>query len=206
MNGGMIALIIVLAVLLFIILLLLIPLRLKIRYNGKETSAVFKFLFFSVRLYPKKEGAKKKKAPEKEKPYSEMEKKSKAPFTEQVSSLISLVTSSGRIAKLALSLHNLKFTLNAKICAEDAAQTAVSCGTTSAFLHSAVAVLGNFIEIKKRNIVVLPDYEGSESVFNLDAVLSLLPIRLVFNIHKLIPELIAISDALPNKNKGEKTK
>lgn len=209
MNGVSLALVIILAILLFILLLLLIPLRLKIRYNGEETSAVFKYFLFSIRLYPKKDGGKNKKKEnkkEKEKPYSEFQKKSKAPFTQQVSTLISLVTSSGRLAKIALSLHNLKFTVTAKVCSEDAAQTAVNCGKTSAFLHSAAAVLGNFIEIKKRNIAVLPDYEGSESVYNLDAVLSLLPIRLVFNIHKLIPELIAISDALPNKNKGEKTK
>ena len=100
MNGGSLALVICVSVLIFVLLLLLIPLRLKICYNGEETVVVFKYLFFRYTLYPKKEGKsqKNKDKKEKQKPYSDLEKKSKAPFTEQVSSLISLVTSSGRLS------------------------------------------------------------------------------------------------------------
>ena len=67
MNGGSLALVICVSVLLFVLLLLLIPLRLKICYNGEETVAVFKYLFFRFTLYPKKEGKAQKNKDKKEK-------------------------------------------------------------------------------------------------------------------------------------------
>ncbi len=202
MSGGTIALLIIIGFVLLIFSLLSFKLKICFIYKDKKADFFIKYLFIKLPISLEKKKNKKKE--KKEEPGAEAAeksegKKAKELFFEQVSKLLSLLTSAGRILKTALSMHSAEIILNAKICGEDAAKTAIEVGKNSAYIHSALGVLANFVEIKKREISVLPDYEGGESEYTLRAVLYSRPVKLIFNIHKFLGELLKMADALPNK-------
>ncbi len=209
MNGWLLALIIFLSVLALILVLLLFPVRLSISYIGDKTQVFLKYLFIKIRLLPqnKKKGSKKGGAGQEKKisPPSQPQKSSGDSFLDRLEALISGISSAGRVTRLILSMHNANIDLTARVGGDDAAEIAVGCGRLSAYLHSALAVIANTISIKKRKITVLPDYDSKKTLYTLYATLWFFPIRLIFHIHQILPELLRISDALPEKNKkGEK--
>lgn len=188
-------LLIILAIILILILLLSFKLKIEFIYRNKEAQFYIKYLFFRFPLSSEK--AEKEKDAEKNQ--GQKGKRQKKDFFESVSNMLTLVSGAGRIVKTALSLHTAKIFLKAKICSEDAASTAVEVGKTSAFVHSALGVLANFVKIKKRDIVITPDYTGEESDYNLYALVYSRPINLIFNINKFWGDLMLLSSALPNK-------
>lgn len=210
MNGFLLALIIVLSVLGLLFIFLLFPVRLNVRYFNKNTHVFFQYLFFKVTLLPQKKKKKKKRDKVQDKkisPPDKPQKKSNDDFPDKLEALLAAVSSAGRVTRLILSMHNAKIDLTARVGGEDAADIAIECGRLSAYLHGALALLANTICIKKREIKVIPDYDSKKTGYTLYAVLWFLPIRLVFHIHQVIPELLRIADALPDNNsaKGEKT-
>ena len=198
MSGGTIALLIIIGFVLLIFSLLSFKLKICFIYKDKKADFFIKYLFIKIPISLEKKEKKKKKEPKPEAAEKSGVKKAKEPFFEQVSKLLSLLTSAGRILKTALSMHSAEIILNAKICGEDAAKTAIEVGKNSAYIHSALGVLANFVEIKKREISVLPDYDGGESKYDLNAVLYSRPVKLIFNIHRFLGELLKMADALPN--------
>ncbi len=209
MNGWLLALIIFLSVLALIFVLLLFPVRLCVTYIGDKTQVFLRYLFIKIRLLPqkKKKGSKKtgKGQEKKISPPSEPQKSSGDSFLDKLEALISGISSAGRVTRLILSMHNANIDLAVRVGGEDAAEIAVSCGKLSAYLHGALAVIANTISIKKRNVTIVPDYDSKKTLYTLYATLWFLPIRLIFHVHEIIPELLRISDALPDKNKkGEK--
>lgn len=208
MNGAGLAVLIAAAFLALLIFVLCFPLCFDVRYFDDKLEIDLKFLFIKKRLVP----AKSKKAAEKN-AYSKnvMKKKTpgqKEPFFDLAERFFSLVASGGSLLKLAVSFHNAKFELNAAVGGEDAASAAVKTGKFSAYFHSAAAILANYLTIKKRVITVCPDYSRKDTEICFKGRFWSYPIRYLFNIHKILPLLLKIADAVnpqnTNSNKGEK--
>ena len=209
MNGWLLALIIFLSVIALILVLLLFPVRLYVTYIGDKTQVFLRYLFIKIKLLPqdKKKGSKKSGKGQEKKisPPSEPQKSSGDSFIDRLEALLAGISSAGRVVRLILSMHNADIDLTVRVGGDDAAEIAVSCGKLSAYLHSALAVIANTICVKKRKITVLPDYDSKKTLYTLYAKLWFLPIRLISHVHEIIPELLRIADALPDKNKkGEK--
>ncbi|MBQ8868945.1 MAG: DUF2953 domain-containing protein [Oscillospiraceae bacterium] len=205
MSGGTIALIVILAVLLLLALLLCCPLSFYIKYVGEELYVDLKFLFYKKRLMPQdKKKAEKGAEPKEDKP--KKDKKPKEAFFDTLQRFADLLSLGGALGKLALSLHRADLNFKVTVGGEDAAEIAVGTGKMSAYLHTAAAVFANFVNIKKRRITVRPDYNSKKSEYDLSARLYSRPIAYIFNIHKILPLLLKIADALPPKDnkKGEK--
>lgn len=205
MSGGTIALIVILAVLLLLALVLSFPLSFCIRYVDEELYVDLKFLFYKKRLMPQ-DNKKAQKAAEPKGKKPKKDKKPKEAFFDTLQRFSGLLSAGGTLGKLALSLHKARLCFEVKVGGEDAAEIAVGTGKMSAYLHTAAAVFANLINIKKRRITVRPDYNSKKSEYNLSARLYSRPIAYVFNIHKILPLLLRIADALPPKDnkKGEK--
>lgn len=197
MNGAKLTVLIILLIVFLIFLLLCFKLKICVTYKKEEGSVYLKYLFFKFPLsFDKKEKTKDKKA--KTKPKTKKEKK-KLAFREQISKWLDIIASGGRILKLFLSLHKADITLRAKICDEDAAKTAISVGTAQAFVHTAVSVFANYTEVRKRDIIIVPDYKGEKTEYDLFISVYSRPIVLIFNLNKFLKELIIIGDALNKK-------
>lgn len=196
MSGFLKVLLIILAIILLIILLLSFKLKIEFVFRNKQAHFYIRYLFLKFPLSQKK--VEKKKAWEKSEDKNPREKTKKG-FFETVSETLRLISGAGRIITAALRLHKAEIILKAKICSEDAASCAIEVGKNQAFIHSALGVLGNIVEIKKKDISVFPDYKGSESDYDLYAVIYSRPINLLFNIRKFLGELMTLADALPNK-------
>ncbi len=205
MSGGTIALIVILAVLLLLALVLSFPLSFCIKYVDEELYVDLKFLFYKKRLMPQdKKKGKKVAEPKGKKP--KKDKKPKEVFFDTVERFTELLSAGGSIGKLALSLHKARLCFDVKVGGEDAAEIAVGTGRMSAYLHTAAAVFANLVNVTKKRITVTPDYNSKDSEYNLSARLYSRPIAYIFNIHKILPLLLRIADALPPKDnkKGEK--
>lgn len=196
MSGFLKVLLIILAIILAIILLLSFKLKIEFIFRNKQARFYIKYLFLKFPLSQKK--VEKKKDIEKGE-NKKVRGKSKKGFFETVSETLRLISGAGRIITAALKLHSAEVILKAKICSEDAAGCAIEVGKNQAFIHSALGVLGNLVNIKKRDISIVPDYDGSESDYDLYAVIYSRPINLIFNIRKFLGELVTLADALPNK-------
>ncbi len=199
MSGFVVTLLVLLGIILLLCLILSFPLSFYLKYADEELYLDLKFLFFRKRFLPSEK--KEEKKPKADKPKGD--KKPKEAFFDTLERFGGLLSAGGTLGKLALSLHRADLDLNVTVGGEDAAGIAVGTGRMQAYLHSAVAVLANLVRINKAKISVCPDYNSKKSKYNLSARLYSRPIAYVFNIHKILPLLLKIADALPN-NKGEK--
>ena len=195
----MIALYIIAVIIAVILLLLSFKLRAIITYSGKKADIKIKYMFFSIPIDLDKKKKKQKKSPKPKKT-----EKPKKDFFETVSELLELVSAAGAFFKAFLSLCKLELTLDASISKNDAAKTAIETGKTSAYVHSALGFLANFLEIKRRDVSIRPDYESEESKYELYAVIYARPINVLFKANKFLSELLRLADALPEKSKKEK--
>lgn len=197
MNGFLKVLLIILVIILCLLLFLSFKLKTEFIYRNKKAEFSVKYFFIKIPISLKvKEKEKTQQKDLKKKNRSNAKDEN---FFESVSNLLTALSSAGRIVKTALSLHKAEIVLKAKICSDDAAKTAIEVGKTSAFVHSALGVLANFVRIKKRDISLCPDYEGKESDYDLYVCFYSRPINLLFNINKFLGDLSALADALPNK-------
>ena len=199
MSGLVIALLVLLGLIALVVLILSFPLWFYLRYVDEELYLDLKFLFFKKRLMP----SQKKQEPKKKVESSKGEKKPKEAFFDTLQRFGDLLSAGGALGKLALSLHRAELDFKVEVGGEDAAEIAVGVGKMQAYLHTAAAAFANLVEVKKRKICVTPDYNSKKSKYDLSARLYSRPIVYLFNIHKILPLLLKIADALPN-NKGEK--
>ena len=199
MSGLVIALLVLLGLIALVALILSFPLSFYLRYVDEELYLDLKFLFFKKRLMP----SQKKQEPKKEAQKPKGEKKPKDAIFDTLQRFGDLLSAGGALGKLALSLHRAELDFKVEVGGEDAAEIAVGVGKMQAYLHTAAAALANLVEVKKRKICVTPDYNSKKSRYDLSARLYSRPIVYLFNIHKILPLLLKIADALPN-NKGEK--
>lgn len=158
---------------LFILLLLLLflPLSIAVRYGAVEGFTAHVHLFFiPLRVFPlpafltrpKKEKPQKAKA---EKKPSKKKKKEKPPqTTSQKINFVKRLGASGQAAMKVffrhLRIRNVRLVL--PVCAEDAAETAKTCGTIQASIGAFRGVTENFLRIQYKQLELIPDFAGQQ--------------------------------------------
>lgn len=220
MGGVTIALIVIGALLISLVITLAAsPLSIRIIYDGELTCLV-QYLFVKYRIYPFDEKLKAllkgdKKTPEKKEDKPKKSEKSKATkkkgsfeeMQEIIDFIIEAVSSGSSLLKLVLSLQNMVVETDIKVAASDAAQTAIKCGKINAYLHSAISVAANFTRVKNTNLKIYPDYKADKTEAKFMIKVSSAPAKYIFNLHKFVPHIMSIVEALPMKLiKGEKKK
>lgn len=209
MNGGLIALIVLLSMIALFFILCCFPAGVIIDSSTEQTRVTFYYLFLRIPLLPrpkKKKKSRSQAAPQgaADKP-DEADKKDAGSLIDSLNFLRTSLLALGRTARLVLSLHRAVLDLDVAVGGQDAAEIAIDCGKLSAFLHGTLCFLANFLTVRRRRIVVRPDYNAEKTVFSLHARVWLFPITLVFSLHRLLPELLTLLEALPDQKKKQKS-
>jgi len=158
------------AIFLLILALLLCHLKADLRYERETGLVIFlKFLFLRWKVYPKEKGTKTPKKGKKT-PESAPGEKKKSPFKgsslwETFDFFRTLLSSLGDpIFTLLRRMKIRKLRIYAGIRGEDAAQTAISYGQTSAALYGLLAVARNLFRIEAEQIELFPVFDEEASV------------------------------------------
>ncbi|MBQ8731383.1 MAG: DUF2953 domain-containing protein [Oscillospiraceae bacterium] len=153
------------AILLLILALLLCHLKADLRYERETGLVIFlKFLFLRWKVYPKEKGTKTPKKGKKT-PESVPGEKKKSPFKgsslwETFDFFRTLLSSLGDpIFTLLRRMKIRKLRIYAGIRGEDAAQTAISYGQTSAALYGLLAVARNLFRLEAEQIELFPVFD-----------------------------------------------
>ena len=83
------------------------------------------------------------------------------------------------IKKVLRGFYIPQFRLYAHLCGSDAANTAILYGGACSFMGGVMPYLEQVCRIKKTDVQLYPDFEGSETVFDLTVTIMTVPIRLV---------------------------
>lgn len=174
---------VLLGILLFLFILLLLPVHTRARYDG--ALQVWAGLGpVSLRVYPLKSS---KKKPEKKEKTQAAEKKSRKKATankkrgslsfEMICDYIRLGAEALGKMKRRLVLKNL--TCHLKIASNDAAKTAITYGQVTGAVSALYPVLERNLRIKKTDISVDADFEGSKWDILADVTLAVCPLRML---------------------------
>ena len=193
MSGALIAAIVFLSVVLIVLAVLSVPLNFYIDYVGGELFVELRFLFYKKRFLPKQQNKQKQHSQQKADKPKDAKKEG---FFDTAARFLELFSSGGSLGRLALSLHKANLSFEVTVGGEDAAEIAIGCGKMSAYLHTASAVISNVVSVKKRKIKVAPDYNAKNNSYVLSARFWSRPISYIFNIHKIVPLLLRIADAI----------
>lgn len=151
-----------------LLLLLFLPVCVTAEYREGALSVRLRLLgVLRLSLDPFAEKAPKKK-PDKKKRAAARGRKKKAADEPQtkpkkappsVEELLDLLSAAGVLTRRSLrALHIRGVILILPIHREDAAETAVACGKTQAWLNGVLAALRNFLDIRVVQVRTLPDY------------------------------------------------
>ena len=169
------ALLILLAVLLALVLVvLLLPVTAHLHYEAGQFTAAAGTLGLKWQLYPAKpktgpEKPKKPKKPKKKKapPAPQDGQKAAAPKKKRVplgvSEIFEMVRTAGWLLRRilgGLTIHDVRIRM--AIQGSDAADTAVKYGKTSAWLHGGLAGMRNILDIRIRELALVPDFTGEK--------------------------------------------
>lgn len=169
---------VLLGILLFVLFLLLLPVHTRVRFDG--ALQVWAGLGpVSLRIFPLKP---KKDKPKKEKTQGADNKKKptkpkKKLTLEIIFDFIQLGLEALGTLKRQLVLSNL--TVHLKVASKDAANTALLYGRVAAAVSALYPVLDRNLRIKKTDIAVDADFEGTETVVLADLTLAVCPLRLI---------------------------
>ena len=172
-------LLIVLAVLLGLVLvLLLLPVTAELHYEAGQFTAKAGTLGLLFQVYPfqekpegeekprkPKKNRRKKTAVQKKQPAAAGEKPKTAEkkFRITLGAICELVSAAGTLMRQILAgLKIYAVRLRLPVQGADAADTAVQYGKTNAELHSALAVLRNFLDIHIEEMALVPDFTGEK--------------------------------------------
>lgn len=182
MASDMTALIVIAAIVLFFAIVLSIPVVVYVDSgtDGFKLRVRYAFLNFKLVGYPKKPKKEKPRREKKPKPAKAKaaEKKPAAPRSarETVELVLQLVRSAaGPMWKFIRGIRIRRLYVHYHVDKGDAAQTAIACGQTNAYLYGAYAVLAQVFRFKDVRIVVTPvfyEYEHHDRIY---AVVSVLP-------------------------------
>ena len=165
---------ILLAVLLGLILIaLFLPVSAYLSYEKNVFSASVRAFGLKYQLVPAKDDEKKKKKPKKaqkkkaqqktETKPAEKPKEKKKRLQLSISSICTMVSTAGTLLRRILGgLKIRKVRIRLAVQGADAADTAVQYGKTNAWLHSALAVLRNYLDIRFEELAVLPDFNAEK--------------------------------------------
>lgn len=153
------------------VLLMVVPVTLKIDFRENQLTLKVRVLFVYLTVFPWKFGkgkqtdkpkkAKPQKAKKPKKPKPEKPKKEKAPMTaEDILNLVKRIASSvSEAMKFVLRgfwIRNVEILIPIK--GEDAAAVAENWGKLQVVLVNTQAVLGNFLNIRYKSVVMIPDF------------------------------------------------
>lgn len=163
---------ILLAVLLALVLVVLVlPITAKLQYEQGEFKVWAGTLGIMVQLLPQKQQKKKKKpTAEKSAKTQQPTEKSKAkpkPHTQKVhlsvDAICQMVQTAGWMLRqilMSLKVHDVRIRL--PIQGSDAADTAIQYGKINAWLYSALGVLQNGLDIRIKELALVPDFNGEK--------------------------------------------
>lgn len=196
------ALIIILSILLLFAVILLIPIRIKIylRYESGRFSSDFeiKYGFITVKLPKKKKKEKVGDNKEKKKSEKKPPKITFAYLKTNAKTIKRLIKdTAGYAVKKLISFKSFK--LKAVIGTDDAMNTALAYGASSAFLYNTVGFMDRKIRMKNIDIDFKPDF-GEEKIFiEFESIIK----TKIYNVLGLA--LLVLRRALPLlKKRGEK--
>ncbi|MDL2295022.1 DUF2953 domain-containing protein, partial [Ruminococcaceae bacterium OttesenSCG-928-D13] len=155
-------------------LVMAVPASVKVKYGGGQFSVWVRVLFIRLRVFPMGPWLQKRLAGSQSKPEkkpkkdkaedrdteAEQEKKKRTP--QQTAALIKRLARAGAAAMKAffrhLRIRGVSVVL--PVHAEDASDTAVRCGQAQTAIGTARGVLANWLNIKYKKLVVIPDFTG----------------------------------------------
>jgi len=193
----MTALYIIAGCLAFFAVLLIAPIHLKIRYNDDGLLVRVRYLVIPLTLFPFKE--KKPKKPRKSKKIKPA-KKERAPKSKHgglgkrlgqmfkddgITGILSLLSEMAKIAaaasrKMMASVVIDRLDVAIIAASDNAADTAVQYGRICAALYPAVAAVESFIRVRRRNIIVSPDFLREDGAAAIDIAVHVRVWRLVW--------------------------
>lgn len=183
----MTALIIVFSVLAALFLLLLIPVKFKIKADGNCLRIYGEYLLIRFAIHPKK--AKKSKAEEPQ-PTPEKTETSKSKNKDYLKNLFKDKGVADALSELfgilkeilstlgdaAKHISAKKFTLKIRVGGSDAAAAALAFGAANAVVYPALTAIGAIINLKKRDVNILCDFDRKGYSVFADICLSIKPL------------------------------
>lgn len=174
---------ILLGILLWMVLLLFVPVRTRLRYDGR-LNLWCGLGPVSAHIFPFK---KKKKSPAKQKrqkPKEKKREKQKKPPRPKQKLTLELATEYARLGTRALKMMRCRLVISRLIChltiaGEDAAKTALLYGRISAAVSSVFPLLKDGFRLKKTDIAVNADFEKTKPEALVDVTVSACPFRLL---------------------------
>ena len=186
---------VLLALNVLVLLALCVKVRLQVEYSSENTSAVVKWLFLKIKLYPKK---KKEKKPKEEKPEEEEEEEEPKPAKpKQKNDFLKTLYEAEGIDGLVAMLQQItaytktffghlmrgfvidEFYLQVCCTRSDAAATAIYYGEVCAVLFPMLGALASRCRMKKYDINIYPDFIARFSSADFILLLHFTPIYLL---------------------------
>ena len=174
----MVTIIVILAVLLFLAVLLLLPIRLKIfaRYENRSLVEEYLLKYGIIKIIDSNKPKKEKK--KKDKPSKQGTEEKKKRSTGEVVSFVRknkepikrLVKSIVRYATKSL-VRVERFKINGKIGLEDAMDTALVYGASSAFLFNTLGIMDKGMRISGIEISFMPDFKQSAIFIEFECII-----------------------------------
>ena len=197
MTAVIIVLSVITGFLIILSLLLSFPIRLTVNTSFDKIMTVkYLFLEFPKDKKPEKKKKQKKKTDKKrdtdKKKKSKKQKKKLSYYIEKYKDpIISVIKSLGKLTeKIEVKYINL----DARVCGENAAATAIEYGAVTGGIYTALGFIDRYFTVKEKNITVNPDFLGSESEFLFSGELRLRPIYAIATVITLLKAVNTISN------------
>lgn len=209
---------IILSVLALLLLLLLLPVTLHVTLFDGELQTTVRYLFLRFRFPsergeepkadkpPKRRRKKKQKKQEAPQEQKEKEPEEKKWDFEAVKNAIELgkelLAGAGKALKTLLrGVRVRQLKLEIAVVGENAADTGIKSGNYNAYLHTAAALLQNFVRVRELYLNVYPAFWQQEETIAFEGKLSLRPVRALMAAGVLLIESIpALLRYLRRKN------
>lgn len=193
---------VLLGLLLFVLFLLLLPIRTRVRFDG--VLQVWAGLGpVSLRIFPLKKA--KKAKPKKEKAQAAEKKKEEKPKKPKKKLKPEIICDFLRLGVEALGTMRRRLvirdlTCHLKVAGSDAAATALLYGRVAAAVSALYPVFERNLRIKKTDIAVDADFEGTKMDILADITLAVCPLRLLMAAVILLIHFLKINQKIKQQN------
>ena len=114
-----------------------------------------------------------------------------------VKQITSLVVNTARRIFSAITVDKLIIKLT--VASADASQTAQNTGRVCAVLYPAVTALQNVVNIRKREVTVIPDFLGEKGKAELELLAHAMPLKMLFAVR----QYFAVKSIIKKENREE---
>ncbi len=192
-----------------LLILLLIPVVAHVSFR-QEAQAELSWLFFRWKLYPLPEEEEAQPEEEETAAPQPAKKKKKVAKGEKMSfpQMVSLVLDVGSkllplVGKLCRHIVFYDLHLRILVAGEDAAVTAINCGRYNGWIGGVYATLQHLFTLKDPDIVIRPDFTGTETQIDFRCKIRLRPlIALVMAIRMAAVFFISLIQHKDNQTQG----